>query len=206
MEKLLGKKLYMTSVFDENRRQVPVTAIELGPCIVTQLKTEKIDGYNAVQVGYSKTKEKHLTKAQIGHLKKSNSELLRSLLEFRTEKLDDYALGDSLSVDRFAEGEFVAVSGVSKGKGFAGTIKRHNFHRGPKTHGGQSALRSPGSIGAASYPARVLKGKKMPGRMGGDRKTIKNLEVIKIDKENNILMVKGSIPGGRNSIVEVARG
>lgn len=206
MEKLLGKKLYMTNVFDEKRRQIPVTVLEVGPCFVTQVKTKEKDGYEAVQIGYRETIERRLTKPAIGHIKKSGERLLSKLIEFRTETTGEYELGSELSVERFNVGEFVNVSSLSKGRGFAGVVKKYNFRGGPKTHGQSDRHRTGGSIGASSDPSRVIKGMKMPGRMGNKRVTIRNLEVIEIDKEKNLLLVKGAVPGHRNSIVEVVKG
>ncbi len=205
MEKLVGKKLYMTSVFDEMRNQIPVTVIEVGPCYVTQVKTDAKEGYNAVQIGYGTTKEGRLNKPLLGHLKKANLEPLKTLVEFKTDSPDEFKPGDELTLERYSIGEYVDVIGITKGRGFAGVIKRHGFHGGPKSHGQSDTMRTPGSIGAASYPARVLKGMKMAGRMGGKRQTTKNLEIIQIDKENNLLLVKGAVPGARNSIVEVVK-
>ncbi len=206
MEKLLGKKLHMTSVYNGDRRQLPVTVLEIGPCYVTQLKTRGKDGYNAVQVGYSETKENRLNKPLLGHLKKTEVKPLKKLIEFRTDVVDDYELGGELKVDRFNVGDKVHVTARSKGKGFAGVVKRYNFKGGPKTHGQSDRLRTPGSIGASSYPSRVIKGKKMPGHMGNKKVTVRNLTVVDIDTENNLLLVKGAVPGHRNTIVEVVKG
>ncbi|MCH7781933.1 50S ribosomal protein L3 [candidate division KSB1 bacterium] len=203
--KLLGKKLYMTSVFDENRVQIPVTVLEVGPCKITQIKTKENDGYKAVQIGYSETREKLLTKPKLGHLKKSGDSLLSKLVEFRTDEVDNFKLGDTLTVDRFFKGELIDITSRSKGRGFTGVVKKFNFRGGPKTHGQSDRLRTPGSVGASSYPSRVIKGKKMPGHYGDRNVTIKNLEVIKIDNENNLLLVKGSVPGSRNSYVLVSK-
>lgn len=206
MEKLIGKKLYMTSVFDEGRKMVPVTVLEVGPCKVTQIKSAEKEGYTAVQIGYGKTREKRLNKPIMGHIQKAGVEPVSKMIEFRTDQVDNYKPGDELTVEIFKIGEFVDVSGLSKGKGFAGVVKRHGFGGGPKTHGQSDRLRTGGSIGAASDPSRVFKGMRMPGRMGGKRNTVRNLEVINIDKEKNLLIVKGAVPGARNSIIEVARG
>ena len=204
--KLLGKKLYMTSIFDEDRVQIPVTAIEIGPCTITQIKTEQNDGYRAVQIGFSETREKLLSKPELGHLKKSGDKLLSRLSEFRNDDVDEFKLGDTLNVDQFLEGEFVDVTSRYKGRGFAGVVKKFNFRGGPKTHGQSDRLRTPGSVGASSYPSRVIKGKKMPGHFGDKNVTIRNLEVIKVDNEKNLLLVKGSVPGSRNSYVVVSKG
>lgn len=203
--KLLGKKLYMTAVFDENRVQIPVTVLEVGPCKITQIKTKEIDGYKAVQIGYSETREKLLTKPKLGHLKKSGDSLLAKLVEFRTDEVDNFKVGDTLTVDRFLKGELIDITSRSKGRGFTGVVKKFNFRGGPKTHGQSDRLRTPGSVGASSYPSRVIKGKKMPGHYGDRNVTIKNLEVIKVDNENNLLLVKGSVPGSRNSYVLVSK-
>lgn len=204
--KLLGKKLYMTSIFDENRVQVPVTVLEVGPCKVTQIKTDKNDGYNSIQIGYSETREKLLSKPKLGHLKKSGDSLLARLMEFRGDDVEKFKLGDTLTVDQFVEGEYIDITSRSKGRGFAGVVKKFNFRGGPKTHGQSDRLRTPGSVGASSYPSRVIKGKKMPGHYGDRNVTIRNLEVIKVDNENNLLLVKGSVPGSRNSYVVVSKG
>lgn len=204
--KLLGKKLYMTSVFDENRVQIPVTVLEVGPCKITQIKTEENDGYKAVQIGYSETREKLLSKPKLGHLKKSGDSLLARLLEFRGDDVDKFKLGDTLTVDQFLKGEYIDITSRSKGRGFAGVVKKFNFRGGPKTHGQSDRHRTPGSVGASSYPSRVIKGKKMPGHYGDRNVTIRNLEVIKVDNEKNLLLVKGSVPGSRNSYVVVSKG
>ncbi|MFC1553223.1 50S ribosomal protein L3 [candidate division KSB1 bacterium] len=206
MLKLIGKKLNMTSVFDSRRVQVPVTVIELGPCFVTQIKKQATEGYEAVQIGYSETKEHRLNKPKIGHLKKSGEKLLKKLIEFRTDEVDKYELGETLTVEKFEKGEFVDVTSFSKGRGFAGVVKKFNFAGGPKTHGQSDRLRTGGSIGASSDPSRVIKGMKMPGQMGNKKTTIRNLEVIDIDIDKNQILVKGSVPGSRNSIVEVTKG
>ena len=195
----------MTSVFDENRVQIPVTVLEVGPCKITQIKTKENDGYKAVQIGYSETREKLLTKPKLGHLKKSGDSLLSKLVEFRTDEVDNFKLGDTLTVDRFFKGELIDITSRSKGRGFTGVVKKFNFRGGPKTHGQSDRLRTPGSVGASSYPSRVIKGKKMPGHYGDRNVTIKNLEVIKVDNENNLLLVKGSVPGSRNSYVLVSK-
>jgi len=206
MEKLLGKKLTMTSIFDTQRRQIPVTVLEVGPCYVTQIKTEEKDGYRAVQIGYRETKEHRLNKPVQGHLKKSGAGLLARMAEFRTDDPGRYEPGSALTVERFAVGDKVHVSARSKGRGFAGVVKRYNFKGGPKTHGQSDRFRAPGSIGASSDPSRVIKGMRMPGHMGHRRVTMKNLEIVEIDKEKNLIMVKGSVPGHRNTIVEVVKG
>ena len=199
---LIGKKLGMTQVFDENGSAVPVTIIEAGPCFVTQIRKIEKEGYSAVQLGFEETKEKRLTKGQIGHLKRVDGRLLRYLREFRT-KDPDVKVGDKVDVSQFEPGFHVDVVGTSKGKGFAGTVKRHNFSGGPKTHGQSDRHRAPGSIGSTTTPGRVFKGKKMAGHMGNQRVTSQNLEVIVVDGEKNILGVNGSVPGPKGGLVVI---
>ncbi len=202
MKFILGKKIEMTQIW-KDEEVIAVTKVQAGPCFVTQVKNEEKDGYKAVQVGFDKKKEKNIKKPQIGHLKKSKSGL-RYLKEFRfkNEDLPQLELGDVIKVDTFAEGDKVKVSGVSKGRGFQGVVKRHGFHGSRKTHGNKDQLRMPGSIGATG-PAHVFKGTRMGGRMGGDKITIANLELVKIDLENNILYIKGAVPGARNSLLMI---
>jgi large subunit ribosomal protein L3 len=184
MSGLIGRKIGMTSLFDENGKNIPCTVIEAGPCVVTQVRTEEVDGYSALQLGFDDKKAKSSNKALEGHFK----------------------LGDSISVSHFEEGEFVDVSGVSKGKGFQGVVKRHGFAGvGQATHGQHNRLRAPGSIGAASYPARVFKGMRMAGRMGGDKVKVQNLRVLKVVAEKNLLVVKGAIPGHKNAFVTIQK-
>jgi large subunit ribosomal protein L3 len=200
MKKLLiGRKLGMTQIFAEDGESIPVTVIEAEPSIVVQKKTQKTDGYDAIQLGYGRVKQKNVTKALQGHLKKANKGFLRNLREFRTAT-DIYELGQELKVDMFEVGDYIDVVGTSKGKGFAGVIKRHGFSGGRATHGSMFH-RAPGSIGASAEPSRVLKGKKLPGQMGDARKTIQNLLVMGVRPERNLILVKGSIPGCRNSVV-----
>lgn len=197
MKTIIGKKVGMTHLFDEVGNFVPVTVVEAGPCTVTQIKTTKKDGYEAVQIGFGKGK--NIVKPILGHLKKSKTES-KTLREVRMENIDEKInIGDEIRVDIFSEGDIVKVTGLSKGKGFAGTIKRHNFHRGPKTHGSHN-YRAPGSIGAG-YPEHVFKGQKLPGQMGHTQVSVKDLKVIRVDVENNLLAIKGAIPGPRKSIV-----
>lgn len=206
MKAIIGKKLGMTHIFDDRGNIVPVTLIDAGPCTVTQVKTTEKDGYEAVQLGFGKAK--NLNKPEAGHLKKAKAES-KVLREFREEENEivevegeetaTLKVGDMINADTFAEGEMVAVTGTSKGKGFAGTIKRHNFHRGPKTHGSHN-YRAPGSIGSM-YPQHVVKGRRMAGQMGVERVTVKNLKIIKIDKDNNTIAIRGAVPGPRKSIV-----
>ena len=205
MKGMIGKKVGMTQVFDEQGTVVPVTVIQAGPCYVTQVRNTGRDGYVSVQLGYGETKPKNLTKGQLGHLQKLDLPALRHLREFRL--LDNAAVsveeGQEIRVDIFERGDLVDVVGTSKGRGFAGTIKRHGFARGPKTHGQSDRMRSPGSIGMCATPGRVLKGKRMAGRMGNDRVTVQNLPLVVVDAEKNLLAVKGSVPGARGSIVMI---
>lgn len=200
---MIGKKVGMTQIFDEQGNVIPVTVIQAGPCYVTQIRTDERDGYMAVQLGYSETKAKRLTKGQLGHLQRSSLPALRHLREFRVRNHDLSGLteGQEIKVDVFEKGEMVDVIGTSKGRGFAGTIKRHGFHRQPKTHGQSDRERAPGSVGMCATPGRTLKGQRMAGRMGNDRVTMQNLEVVVVDPENNLLAVRGSIPGARGGIV-----
>ena len=205
MRGFLGKKLGMTSIFDNKGNCIPVTLIEAGPCFVTQIKNIEKDGYSAVQIGYLSKKEKHTTKPLMGNFKKVNITPLKYLKEVKSEEGKEYKLGEEIKVDIFTIGEKVLVIGVSKGKGFAGVVRRYNFRGGPKSHGQSDRLRAGGSIGASASPSRVFKGIKMPGRMGGKRITVKNLEIINIDKESNLLFVKGSVPGAKNSLLEIRK-
>lgn len=195
----------MTSIFDENGKNIPCTVIETGPCVVTQVRTEEVDGYSALQLGFDDKSEKNVSKAAQGHFKKAGSSPKRQVVEFRDFE-GDYKLGDTISVDLFVEGEFVDVQASSKGKGFQGVVKRHGFAGvGQATHGQHNRLRAPGSIGAASYPARVFKGMKMAGRMGGENVTVQNLKVLKVAPEKNILVVKGCVPGHKNAYVKIMK-
>lgn len=202
MKGILGKKLGMSQIFSSDGRAVPVTLIEAGPCFVTQLKTKEIDGYAAVQIGFGEAKEKHVNKPARGHLAKAGAPLVRSLAEYRVEDAADMTVGTQIDAGLFEAGEVVDVIGVSKGKGFAGVVKRHNFSTRPATHG-HHYRRAPGSIGMCATPSRVLKGKKLPGRMGNDRTTIQFVEVMKVDKENNLIAVKGAVPGAKGSLVMI---
>ncbi|QPC85176.1 50S ribosomal protein L3 [Phototrophicus methaneseepsis] len=203
MKGMIGRKVGMTQVFDEQGNVIPVTVIEAGPCYVTQIRDAERDGYAAIQLGFEETKPQRLTKGQIGHLQKNNLPALRILREFRVRNGDatELAEGVEIKVDVFSEGDVVDVIGTSKGRGFAGTIKRHGFARGPKTHGQSDRMRSPGSIGMCAAPGRTLKGQRMAGRMGNDRVTVQNLKVVRIDSEKNLLAVRGSVPGARGGIV-----
>ncbi|NRB58384.1 MAG: 50S ribosomal protein L3 [Winogradskyella sp.] len=205
MSGLIGKKIGMTSIFDENGKNIPCTVIEAGPCIVTQVRTEETDGYSALQLGFDDATEKNATKAAIGHAKKAGTSVKRKVVEFKGFG-EEYKLGDAITVEQFTEGEFVDISGTSKGKGFQGVVKRHGFGGvGQATHGQHNRLRAPGSIGAASYPARVFKGMKMAGRMGGETIKVQNLGVYKVVPEKNLLVVKGCVPGHKNSYVIIEK-
>jgi large subunit ribosomal protein L3 len=201
MAAILAKKLGMTQVFQEDGRVSRVTVLEAGPCPVTAIRTVERDGYEAVQLAFGLSKEKHLTKAEIGHLKKADAPPMRHLVEFRDEAAE-LQLGETVTVDAFAVGARVKIAGTSKGKGFQGTIKRHNFASGPKSHGSHN-VRAPGSIGASATPSRVFKGIRGPGQMGNKRMTQKGLEVIAVDAKENLLMVRGSVPGATGALVEV---
>lgn len=205
MRGLLGKKMGMSRVFNSEGEVVPVTILNVGPCVVTQIKTFENDGYEAVQVGYELKKEKHLTKPLKGHFKKASVKPSKFLAEFDVVPGFNYVLGSVFHVGLFKKGDFIRVSGSSKGRGFAGVIKRHNFSRQKKTHGTGHTERAPGSIGQASDPSRVFPGMKMAGRHGNARVTIENLEVVDVDKDNNHLIVKGSIPGPKGSIVTIEK-
>ena len=205
MRGLIGKKIGMTRVFDSDGRAIPVTILEAGPCQVTQIKTIERDGYDSVQVGFSDAKQKHLTKPLIGHFEKNSASPKRILAEFNKVPNFDYRAGQVFSVGLFKEGEYVTVSGRSKGHGFSGTVKKYSFSQQRKTHGQGDTHRHVGSIGAASYPSRVFPGKKMPSRYGNKKVSVKSLEIIKVDKNNNQLLIKGSIPGSTNSIVIISR-
>jgi large subunit ribosomal protein L3 len=195
----------MTSIFDENGKNIPCTVIEAGPCVVTQVRTKAVDGYEAFQLGFDDKTEKHATKADLGHFKKAGTSAKKKVVEFQEFEME-YKLGDLITVDLFSEGEFVDVQGVSKGKGFQGVVKRHGFGGvGQATHGQHNRLRAPGSVGASSYPSRVFKGMRMGGRMGGDNVTIQNLRVLKVVADKNLLLVKGCVPGYKNSYVIIQK-
>jgi 50S ribosomal protein L3 len=203
MSGLIGKKVGMTSIFDENGKNIPCTIIEAGPCVVTQVRTKEVDGYDALQLGFDDKAEKRATKAELGHFKKAGTSVKKKVVEFQGFE-DNYKLGDTITVDFFTEGEFVDITGVSKGKGFQGVVRRHGFGGvGQTTHGQHNRLRAPGSVGASSYPSRVFKGMRMAGRMGAEKVTVQNLKVLKVVAEKNLLVVKGCIPGHKNAYVTI---
>ncbi len=203
MKGILGKKVGMTQIFDERGEVIPVTVIEAGPCYVAQVKTRDRDGYTAIQLGFEEVKPKRLNKPRLQHLRKNNLPPLRYLREIRMgeEDIASYQEGQKITVDLFEEGEYVDVTGISKGRGFAGVVKRHGFGGGPKTHGQSDRHRAPGSIGACYTPGRVFKGKRMAGRMGGKRVTIQGLKVEMVDPERNLLVVRGAVPGAKNGLL-----
>ncbi len=201
MNGILGKKIGMTQIFTEAGTVVPVTVVEAGPVVVTQVKTIEKDGYNAVQVGFVDAKEKSLNKPQKGHLAAANT-LKKHLKEFRVESVDAYTVGQEIRADIFAAGQMIDASGISKGKGFQGPIKRHGQSRGPESHGSRYHRR-PGSMGACSYPGRVFKNKKLAGHMGSVKVTVQNLEIVRVDAEKNFILVKGAIPGAKGSVVTI---
>jgi large subunit ribosomal protein L3 len=201
MAAILAKKLGMTQLFLDDGRVERVTVLEAGPCPVTGIRTFDRDGYEAVQLAFGSVREKHLSKGELGHLRKADAPPMKHVVEFRDEA-GELTVGETVKADAFEAGDKVKVSGVSKGKGFQGTVKRHNFARGPVTHGSHN-VRAPGSIGAAAYPARVFKGLRGPGQMGNKRVTQRGLEVVRVDAGKNLLMIRGSVPGPRNGVVEV---
>tara|TARA_X000001036_G_scaffold94383_2_gene87045 strand:- start:132 stop:749 length:618 start_codon:yes stop_codon:yes gene_type:complete len=205
MSGLIGKKIGMTSLFDDEGKNLACTVIQAGPCIVTQVKNQEKDGYNAVQLGFFDKKETRVNKAEAGHSKKAKTDPKRKVIEFKGFE-SELNLGDVIYVDHFNEGEYVDVSGVSKGKGFQGVVKRHGFAGvGQSTHGQHNRLRAPGSIGAASYPARVFKGMRMAGQTGNSKVTVQNLKVLKVIPEKNILVLKGAVPGHKNSFIVIRK-
>ncbi len=206
MAGLLGKKIGMTRIFDNQGDVVPVTVVEAGPCYVTQIKTQENDGYEAIQLGYGHKKEKNITNPVLGHLKKNNVPPVRKLAEFSPFIEKEVKSGDTVTVEIFEPGEIVKVKGLSKGRGFTGVVKRYGFRGGPKTHGQSDRLRAPGSIGQSSDPSKVFKGQKMPGRMGNKKATIPGLQIVKVDVENNLLFIKGAVPGARNNYLEIHKG
>lgn len=204
MRGMLGKKLGMTSIFSEDGRLIPVTVVKVGPCVVTQIKTDATDGYNALQVGFDSKKEKRTTKPLKGHFDKCGGGRYRYLREFEVESTDEYTLGQKVTLDLFKVGEFIDVTGTTKGRGFSGVMKRHGFGGGRKTHGSRSH-RIPGSVGCSAWPAKIIKGKKMPGHYGGDRKTVRNLQIVDIRPEDNVVLVKGAVPGCKNGLLEIKK-
>jgi large subunit ribosomal protein L3 len=205
MAAIIGRKIGMTQLFREGGPRVPVTVIEAGPCPVTAVRDRERDGYAAVQLGFDEVEERRLTKGELGHLRKSGAAPLRTLVEFRDEDLgadDGPKVGAVARVDQFEPGQRVKVSGIAIGKGFQGTVRRHNFARGPVSHGSHN-IRAPGAIGASADPSRVFKGLRMPGRMGGGRVTQRRLEVVEVDPERNLLLLRGAVPGPKNGTVEV---
>lgn len=201
MSGLIGRKIGMTSIFDENGKNIPCTVIEAGPCVVTQVRTKEVDGYDALQLGFDD--KKTATKAAEGHAKKAGTVAKRKVAEFKFE--DEHKLGDVITVEHFIEGEYVDIAGTSKGKGFQGVVKRHGFQGSSPSHGQQSRLRAPGSIGGASTPGRVFKGIRMAGQMGNKRVKVDNLRVLKVVPEKNLLVVKGAVPGHKNSYVIIEK-
>jgi large subunit ribosomal protein L3 len=206
MSGIIGRKIGMARIFDSRGMDVPVTVIEAGPCVVTQIKTQETDGYDAIQIGFEDKKEKHTVKPEMGHFAKAGVKPKRILKEFRGfENAESLKLGDVITVDLFSEGEIVRVTGWSKGKGFQGVVKRHGFAGGPKSHGQSDRLRAPGSLGQSSYPSRVFKGLKMGGRMGNERVTIKSKRVVRVDPEKNIIMIAGGVPGANRGLVIIRK-
>ena len=204
MAGLIGKKIGMTSMFSEEGKNIPCTIIEAGPCVVTQIKTQESDGYSALQIAFDNQKDSRLSKALLGHLKKAGAPASKKIVEISFD--EDISMGDILNVDLFTEGDFVTVVGNSKGKGFQGVVKRHGFAGvGDATHGQHNRLRAPGSIGAASYPARVFKGMRMAGQMGNARVKVENLQVMRVMSEKNIMIVKGAVPGAKNSYIIIEK-
>ncbi|MDD5724409.1 MAG: 50S ribosomal protein L3 [Syntrophales bacterium] len=197
---LIGKKLGMTQIFWDDGSVIPVTAIEAGPCVVIQKKTGDVDGYDAIQLGFDRVKEKAVNKPLNGHFKKADKGSFRILKEFRLESTDDYEVGSELRADVFKIGDYIDVVGTTRGRGFAGVVKRHGFKGGRATHGSMFH-RAPGSIGASAHPSRVFKGKKLPGHMGNNRQTVQNLMVVSVRPEQNLILVKGAVPSGKNGIV-----
>jgi len=203
MNGILGKKIGMTGVFDDKGNYIPCTVIEAGPCYVTQIKTLENDGYQAIQVGFGEKPERLVNKPLMGHFNKANVKPVYYLGEFRVDDVSKYKIGDKIDVSIFAVGDKVKVTGTSIGRGFQGVVKRHHFGGGSVTHGQSDRLRAPGSIGASSYPSRVFKGQRMAGRMGGVKRTVRNLSVINVIADSNLLLVKGSVPGAKNSLVKI---
>jgi len=200
---IIGRKIGMTQIFDEQGKVVPVTVVEAGPCVVVQKKTTENDGYEAVQLGFGDVSPKHVNKPEAGHFKKNDLALKKTLKEFRLDDISAFNTGDVIKADVFAEGDVIDVAGVSKGKGFAGTIKRHNQHRLKETHGSGPVARQAGSMGACSSPSRIFKGKGMPGHLGCENVTVQNLVVVKVDADNNLIAIKGAVPGPKGGVVTI---
>ncbi|MBA3530594.1 MAG: 50S ribosomal protein L3 [Ardenticatenales bacterium] len=205
MKGILGKKVGMTQIYGQNGEIIPVTVIEAGPCFITQIKTKERDGYDAIQVGFEEVKPKRLTKPELGHLQKADAPNLRHLREFALDEGETFELGQRLDASVFEVGDTVDVVGTSKGKGFAGAIKRHHFQRQRKTHGQSDRERAPGSLGAGTTPGRTFKGKRMAGRMGGERVTVQNLKIVLVDRERNMLAIKGAVPGAKDGLVMICQ-
>jgi large subunit ribosomal protein L3 len=205
MKGIIGKKIGMSRVFNQEGRAISVTVIEAGPCPIVQVKTEQNDGYRAVQLGFDQKRKNLFTLPVLGHFTKAKVEPRRILREIRTDQIEGLTVGQEVKVDIFAEGEKVNVSGISKGLGFQGTMRRHKFRGGPKTHGQSDRMRAPGSVGSSSYPSRTFKGQRMAGRMGGERVTIRNLEIAGVDVEKNLLLIKGAVPGKKNSYLTIRK-
>ena len=199
---IIGRKIGMTQIFDEKGNVIPVTVIEAGPCVVAQVKTEETDGYDAIQLGFGEIKDKHINKPEAGHFAKAKLANKKYLREFKVDSIENYKVGDEIKLDIFEAGEKIDVQGTSKGKGFQGVIKRHGQHRGPMGHGSMYHRR-PGSMGSTSTPGRVFKGKKLPGQMGRTTVTIQNLDVVRVDMDKNVILVKGSVPGPKGTILKV---
>jgi len=199
---ILGRKLAMTQIFDENVL-IPITIVEAGPCVIVERKVKKKNGYNAIQLGFLEVKENRVNKPESGHFRKSEVNPQKYLREIRVKDIANLKIRDEIRVDVFKEGDLVDVVGISKGKGFAGVVKRYGFKGGPASHGAGGWRRRPGSIGASADPSRVFKGKKMPGKMGAERKTVRNLEIVKVDKKENLLLIKGSLPGNKGSLLTI---
>jgi large subunit ribosomal protein L3 len=206
MKSIIGKKIGMTSVFTDDGSNVACTLIEAGPCYITAIKTEETDGYSAVQLGFQERKEKGMLKPVLGRLKKKNVPALRYIREIRDfDNAGELKVGEQLKADIFSEGDNVKVTGITKGKGFQGVVKRHHFGGGSKTHGQSDRQRAPGSIGASSYPSRVFKGQRMAGRDGGDKVTVRNLKVVKVIPESNLILIKGAVPGANSGLVQISK-
>ena len=199
---IIGKKVGMTSVFSEEGKNIPCTVIEAGPCVITQIKTQLNDGYNSIQIGYQQVPRQKLTKPELGHLDKANIVALKYLKEYPIDNVEDFTLGQIIDVQNFKEGQFVDITGKSIGKGFAGTVKRHNYTRGPMTHGSKNH-RAPGSIGQGTWPGRVFPGKKMAGQLGAKKTTVAKLKVLKVDSKENLLILKGAVPGKPGNLVSI---